>query len=155
MGNMNMHERDGRPRQLDDTPPTVSASGRLTRRLPHVLRGLMGVPLLVLASIAAITIVNRQPIPTLGPEISLRASGGGVTALVFGAGSGVHLLRVSDPPAPVAADLARGALHIIALNTVELRAANLGDTRTVRLTARGPVIALRQDGARVAVHTGF
>lgn len=45
MGNMNVHERDGRPRQLDDIPPTVSASGRLARRLPHVLRGLMGVQL--------------------------------------------------------------------------------------------------------------
>ena len=45
MGNMNVHERDGRPRQLDDIPPTVSASGRLARRLPHLLRGLMGVQL--------------------------------------------------------------------------------------------------------------
>ena len=120
------------------------------------MRAFLGVPLLVLGAMIAIAIVNRQPTPTSGPHIDLRSTdGGSVTALVFGAGSGIHFVYVSDDPISLHADLARGPLRIVAMHSIQLNAADVGDPNVVRLQASGPVVQLRRSEGRVSVRTGF
>ena len=119
-------------------------------------RALLGIPLLVVGTLIAISIVNRKPLPAVSPQIELRsADGGQTTALVFGAGSGIHLVRTSTLPTSLRADLARGPLRVVALGDVQLLAAGFPDRNVLRLEAKGPIVQLRRDGGRVSVRTGF
>jgi hypothetical protein len=94
--------------------------------------------------------------PKRMPPSALRApTGERATALVFGAQSGIHLVRVTDSPTRLAADLTRGPLQIVALHTLQLDASNLGDPWVLHLAASGPVLQLRRDGPSVSVRTGF
>jgi hypothetical protein len=80
---------------------------------------------------------------------------GGATALVFGAGSGVHLMHVSEKELALPADLAAGPLRIVAFRSLHLVAAEVGDPHTLGLSASGTVLQLRRDETRVSVRTGF
>ena len=155
---MDLREKDRPTWPTDASMPLVPAveSGRPVARVRAILRPFLGVPFLALGVMIAMGIVNGQPQPAPGPRIDLRsAKGANVTALVFGAGSGVHFRRVSENPVAVSADLSRGPLRIVALHAVRLEAADVGDPAVVRLMASGPVIQLRRDGERVSVRTGF
>lgn len=155
---MDLRERDRLRWPTDADTPQVPAveSGRQVSRTRAVVRSFFGVPLIAIGAMIAMTIVNRQPPPAPGPRIGLRAANGGdVTALVFGAGSGIHFLQVSDKSTSLPADLTRGPLRIVALRAVQLEASDVGDPSVVRLTASGPVIRLWRSGERVSVRAGF
>ena len=155
---MDLRERDRLRWLTDASTPLVPAveSGRRAARIRAILRSFLGVPLLALGAMITMAIVNRQPHPTPGPRIDLRAAkGGDVTALVFGAGSGIHFLRVTDNPESLRADLSRSPLRVVSLHAVQLDATDVGDPFVVRIMASGPVIQLRRDGERVSVRTGF
>lgn len=141
------------------TPAPLASAAQGDRCLAGagaIARLFRGVPLLALGAMLAIAVVNQQPTPVPGPRIDLRAANGGrFTALVFGAGSGIHFLRVSDDPRSLPADLARGPLRIVALHAVRLNAADTGDPNVVRLMASGHAVQLRRDGTRVSVRSGF
>ena len=154
---MELRERDRLKWPTTSTPLVpIVGNGHRIARLRSILRSFVGVPLIAIGAMIAMTIVNRQPPPAPGPRIGLRAANGGdVTALVFGAGSGIHFLQVSDKSTSLPADLTRGPLRIVALHTVQLNAADVGDPSVVRLMASGPVIRLWRNGERVSVRAGF
>jgi hypothetical protein len=100
------------------------------------LQALTSFPVLLCALAVAVTILNRQSELAVGPRIELQSTGSRqTTALVFGAGSGVHLVRTSDEPRSVQADLARGPLRVIALRSIQLTATKVPDQATVQLLA--------------------
>ncbi len=155
---MDLRERDRLRWPTEASTPQVPAveSERPAARVRAILRPFLGVPFLAIGAMIAMAIVNGQPQPAPGPRIDLRsAKGGDVTALVFGAGSGIHFRRVSENPVAVPVDLSRGPLRIVALRAVRLEATDVGDPAVVRLMASGPVIQLRRDGERVSVRAGF
>ena len=136
--------------------PSTRSRPAIVLRVRRAVSALVGVPLLVMAAMVAMTLANRRPAPTSGPRIELRApASGSVTALVFGAGSGIHFMRLSDHPRTVHADLGRGPLRVLALRDVQLNASGIDDPNVIRVGAIGSVLQLRRDGAGTSIRAGF
>ena len=141
------------------TAPAAAGGPLVTRhqrsRLRAAVGAMFGVPLIVLLAMAALIAFDEHPITVPAQHIELRTEGGGTgTALVLGAGTGIHLLRVSHDGVPVMADLAAGPLRIMSLRTLQLDARGVSG-KDVSLRATGHTLRLRSDGAGVMVRTGM
>ncbi len=116
---------------------------------------MLGIPLVVLAAMASLIALGETPRAVTGQHITVRTQGTGFSsALVYGAGMGVRLVRVTHEGTPLSADLGTGPMHIISLRALHLDASGLSDQR-VRLTATGHTLRLQQDARGVGVRTGL
>ena len=155
---MKTHEGTRAPRpngaSISVDPMQTPASHKTGSRT--ALRTFVGMPLLAVTTMIAAMLLSGRPNAVTGAEVELHTGRGErVTALVFGAGSGLHLVHVSAARMAFQADLARGPLRVIALRAIELNARDVRDPSVVRLTARGPVVQLRRTKDGMFVNAGL
>lgn len=135
------------------TRPPVAPPRR--SRVRSFASAMVGIPIIVLGAMVALVALDDAPAVVDGQRISVRTShGGATTALVYGAGSGVHLVRVTAAGVPLAADLAAGDLHVASLRTLELDATQLNGI-DMRLSATGHTLQLGSNRSGTGVRTGF
>ena len=139
--------------------PAATASflpaDRPQSRVRAIVGAMLGVPTIVILAMAALIAFDEHPIPVPAQHIELRYEGGGTgTAIVFGAGTGLHLVRISSTGVPVAADLSAGPLRLMSLRTLHLDARGVTG-KNISVSASGHVLRLQRMGEGVVVRTGM
>lgn len=137
----------------DSARPPVAPRRR--SRVRAALGAMLGIPIVVVAAIATLLVFDRTPEVVAGQQIALRTAGGGSsTALVFGAGTGIHLVRVTEAGVPLAADLSAGMLRIVSLRSLRLDAHGVSG-QDVSVSATAHTLRLQSDRGGVGVRTGL
>ena len=120
-----------------------------------LLGDMVGIPLLVLVAMFALTAFAKSPAPVSGQQIAIRTQGTGAgSALVFGAGTGVHLVRVAHAGTPITADLTAGPLRMLSLRALHLDASGVSGGG-LRMSATGHTLRLERMGTGVRISTGL
>jgi hypothetical protein len=150
-----MQVREARPIIAPEDVGRPLVAPRHRARARSVFGAMFSVPLVVLAAMVALIAFDEHPASTPGQRIELRSAGGGTaTAIVLGAGTGVHLVRVSGVGVPLEADLSAGQLQVFSLRSVQIRANGVSG-KEVTLRATGHVLRIRSDDGGVMVRTGM
>lgn len=136
--------------QLRSKPPLVLpleavrelVAPRARARGISMISGMLGVPLMVLAAIVLLRVYDKHPAATPGQQIELSTASGSATAIVYGAGTGIHIRHISTGSEPIIADLSQGDLHAISLATLRLDVVSMGGRR-MDMSGRGHAVRLR------------
>ena len=138
----------------DDMRHPLAATHRRAG-IRSVIGGMLGVPLVVLSAMALLLVLDEHPIGSPGQQIALsRAGGGSGTAVVYGAGTGIHFRSVANAGAPISADLSRGALHVLSLAPIQLDAREVAG-RHVSLRGNGRLVRLESEAKSIRITAGF
>ena len=137
---------------LDAGRPPVASPARA--RAISIISGMLGVPLMVLAAMVVLRVYDKHPAATPGQQIELSTASGSATAIVYGAGTGIHIRHISAGREPIVADLSLGDLHAISLATLRIDAVSVGGRR-MDMSGRGHAVALRVYGRGAGVSTWF
>ncbi|MEP6618006.1 MAG: hypothetical protein ABJE47_01775 [bacterium] len=116
---------------------------------------MVGVPIIVLGAMALLLMFDERPTAAPEQHIAVRSvHGGTATTLIYGAGTGIHLRRVSGTGTPIVADLSHGALHVLSLESMQVEAAEIAGVHAT-MRGRGHSVTLRSEGEGVRIKAWF